>query len=59
LTNKKYYGIIYTERREVITMLNIIEMIFEVIILDPVFYLGLPNLIPNMKMALKKKKKPP
>lgn len=40
-------------------MLNIIEMIFEVMILDPVFYLGLPNLIPNMKMALKKKKKPP
>jgi hypothetical protein len=59
LTNEKYYGIIYTERREVITMLNIIEMIFEVMILDPVFYLGLPNLIPNMKMALKKKKKPP
>ena len=40
-------------------MLPIIEMIFEVMILDPVFYLGLPNLIPYMRMTLKKKKKPP
>ena len=40
-------------------MLNIIEMIFEVMVLDPVFYLGLPNLIPYIKIALKKKKRPP
>ena len=41
-------------------MLNIIEMIFEVMILDPVFYLEMPKYISYAKVIMKKKhKKPP
>lgn len=41
-------------------MLNIIKMIFEVMILDPVFYLEIPKYISYAKVIMKKKhKKPP
>lgn len=40
-------------------MLPIIEMIFEVMILDPVFYLEIPKITPYIPMIFKRKKKPP
>lgn len=41
-------------------MLNIIKMIFEVMILDPVFYLEIPKYISYAKVIMKKKhNKPP
>lgn len=40
-------------------MLNIIEMICEVMILDPVFYLEIPKYIPYIRTMIKKHKRPP
>lgn len=40
-------------------MLPIIEMICEVMILDPMFYLEMPKYIPYAKVIIKKYKRPP
>lgn len=40
-------------------MLNIIKMIFEIMMLDPIFYLEMPKYIPYAKVIIKKYKRLP